>query len=224
MICPILCPSNRGNLKLVSKSTKGVKGNISTCSVLLPCEGTSADYYAHSLAKLTLWVSRPDVDGFGHGEMGYVKHRENGSTIAQFHRYVEVVVFTWDNAYGAPYRKYFDAPNAGSHTYQADLSPDSEWTFYYDDVLLDSYMNSYFVGCEGVQILGGGEIAHLKSQMVGTPGEHCQYRNIQVLRDESWHDAAISADDMFSDNIEEWNYEWLSSSGFDVWDEIPTPE
>jgi len=108
------------------------------------------------------------------------------------------------------YECYLVLPNLG------------RWRYNYDGSFYREYTAAGWANLQGNYCDYEAEIWNTKDQMVGTAAAKCDWTSCrQLLNNGDWEDTAFTAQDVHTDDANEWGIEYLSATSFQVWDKNP---
>jgi hypothetical protein len=82
-----------------------------------------------------------------------------------------------------------------------------------------------WIGSVGNVVFWTGEIYGRESDMPGTYSDRCYFTDCQYQVDSIWNVAGFFSPGIYwdMDDINEWNYQRLNQTSFEIWDVHPMP-
>jgi hypothetical protein len=116
----------------------------------------------------------------------------------------------------------------GDHRYQfIHVYPDiGRWQYYFDSLPFHSFQHNIWKYLGGVTLVWDAEIGNLEDHLCGTPSTPCIFSDCYYSVDWGTGQPAniVEADIGFvptTPGRSEWDYHWISSTSFEVWDKHP---
>ena len=105
------------------------------------------------------------------------------------------------------------------------LSLTGTWFYEYDGLPWYDWSHNNWKNHTGSEYHWTAEIYNKEDDLVGTTGARCDFSDCQYRTGAggSFQNANIAANDIDSDDEDEWGKEWVSPTSFRVWDKNPNP-
>lgn len=151
-------------------------------------------------------------------QFGYARDRLDGVSTTKTRRYAETI---WGTGQFQGEYKVFPGVPSGTHEYLCYSAGRffGTWFYYYDGEPIHQITKPELKGVTGNRYAYSTEIHNKEDDMFGTSTAKCNFTGCEFsVNWGTFQNAIITDEDLFSDDLSEWETRRVNSTAFNVWD------